>query len=107
MTPKDLRDRLFDAVSMFNTINDVELADEIFGAIVASLKPILGRSTIELELLLGDLRREIEHQVSAATNGMVDLDWAISDIVDELLTDINTGTARPPGEHTTNAETAP
>ena len=81
----ELRERLCDAVKIGNYFDAAALADEMFTTIIATLKRVLGRSTLELEAMLGDLRFDIERRIKTATRGTVSLAAVIDDIVTELM----------------------
>ena len=84
MNREDLRDRLRGAVRCTSPDSAV-LADELFDAVVAAGKRVLGRPTAEVELLFADLRLDLERRIKMATRGTGNLAAAIEDVVTELM----------------------
>jgi hypothetical protein len=81
---ESLRKRLLDAVEC-HVLDGTALADDVFDIIVGHLKRALGRTTTEVEMLLGDLRVDIRCSIETAAAGMIDMNLAIDDMLVELL----------------------
>jgi hypothetical protein len=80
-----LRRRLLDAVSPSALgVDGYAVVDRIFDQIQQILKARFQQTNQQAELLLCDAKREAERRLATATDGLVELDWAIDDIVAEL-----------------------
>jgi hypothetical protein len=94
MSPSDraaLSQRLFEAINPFSLVDEGDsyaVIEAVFAGIVVTLRrhfPDL--TTAQLDLILADDKRDAEKLLVKEMDGLVNLEWVLDDIVDELAGD--------------------